>query len=214
MSGENLRRLRLSGFIRLDEPLERCLSLQHLTIHGVTGAYFDQRPLTGMEGISLQSFQYHQGAPLGFELRGPFLASVLRGSHSSLRKLVLLHCTKLPTAALVDCVSSLTSLEYFALSLITTTELAGDFIAALPDSTSTVKLKIKAARYSRVFLSEELALCHSLKRWLTKPRGPSLLQLCLPHVIETQDHRDQWGQLARRCGVRVQIGDWEPFEYV
>lgn len=214
VSGESMRTLRLSGFLRLDQPLESCKMLQHLTIHGVTGNYFDQRPLTEMEDISLQSFQYHQGSALGFEIQTQFLSSVILGSHSSLKKLVLLQCSRLSTTGLVSCLSSLTSLEYFSISLITHNELDGDFIAALAPSTHTIKLKILEARFTRPFITEEKILCESLKCWLPGQAKPKLLRLHLPHVIYQSSRKKEWMRVALENGVDLKFGDWEASELI
>lgn len=214
VSGENIRRLRLSGFLRLDEPLHHCWALEHLTINGVTGNYFDRRPLTGMEGISLKSFHYSQGDRLGFEIQEGFLSSLLSGSHSSLRKLVLLHCSKLSTEGLTSCLALLTALEYFALSFITVNDLQSDFIQALPRCTRTLKLKITSAPFSRPLLPEEMRLCLSLKRFLTCPPYPMQAHLYLPHVISLPSDQKEWRSTASENGVVLQFGDWELTEFI
>lgn len=215
VSGESIRRLRLTGFIRLDEPLEKCKNLQDLTIYAVTGNYFDQRPLAGMNGISLQSFEYDQGDKLGFEIQTEFLSSILSGSHSSLRRLVLLRCNKLLTAGLVSCLQSMTALEYFSLSFFTVNELDADIVAALPLSTHTLKLKITHTLYTRPFIQEELAMCETLKRrWLTHPVTPKLVYLHLPHVISCPSDEEEWTLYASENGVQLYLGDWTASERI
>lgn len=222
-SGEVIRRLRLSGLVRLDEPLESCKVLQHLTIYGVTGNYFDSRPSPPMEKVALHTFQYGQGDRLGFEMRTTFLVSILSGSHASLRKLVLLHCNKVSTNGLVACLHSLQSLEYFALSYITVNELQANFIEALPSSTHTIKLKITHARWTFPFYEEEQILCDSLKQWMVgQPVTRKELHLCLPHIFKseevfsqfTTDAEIDWELMGLKHGVDVRFGDWEPVEII
>jgi hypothetical protein len=214
VSGENIRRLRLSGFLRLNEPLHNYKTLEHLTICGVTGNYFDQKPLTGMEGISLKSFQYSQGDRLGFEIRAPFLSSLFSGSHSSLTKLVLLQCSKLSTEELTSCLTSLTALDYFALSFITVNDLQCDFIRVLPRCTRTLKLKLTNARFTRPLLEEEMRLCGSLKLFFTSPPSPVQAHLHLPNVISLPSDKHEWHSLASKNGVVIRFGDWELAETI
>ena len=225
-SGEVIRRLRLSGLVRLDEPLESCKLLEHLTIYGVTGNYFDSRPLPPMEKVALHTFQYGQGDRLGFEMRTTFLVSILSGSHTSLRKLVLLHCNKVSTNGLVACLHSLRSLEYFALSYVTVNELQANFIEALPSSTHTIKLKITHARWIFPFYEDEQILRDSLKQWML-PLGPPVtrkeLRLCLPHIFKSEEVFSQfttdsaeadWELMGLKHGVDVRFGDWESVETI
>jgi hypothetical protein len=217
----NIRRLRLSGLLRLEEPLESCKALQHLTIYGVTGNYLDSRPLPPMEKVALQTFQYGQGDRLGFEMRTAFLRSMLSGSHTSLRKMVLLQCSKLSSNGLATCLQSLKSLEYFALSFITVNELRANFIEALPLSMHTIKLKITRARWSSPFYDEERKLCTSLQLWMANSVDRKVLHLYLPHIfrgngiaLTTTGEDTDWALMAARHRVDLRLGDWECLEAI
>lgn len=213
-----MRRIRLSGLLRLDTPLEDCKHLKHLTIHGVTGSQFDVRPLTGMDSIGLESFQYNQGSNLGFEISGRLVSSMLAGSHRSLKKLVLLQSVKLSATELTACLRSLLSLEYFSLSLITNTvnPLDANLVSAVPVTTRILKLKILHQLFSNPFYEEEQAICESLKRRLAAPPDGKLeiVYLHLPHVIGRYSTQWEWEAMGSDCGVQLYLEDWEPSEII
>ncbi|TFK57196.1 hypothetical protein OE88DRAFT_1650826 [Heliocybe sulcata] len=210
-----LQRLRLSGSCQLLRE-QQTPGLRHLTIHGVTGSYFDQRRLDDcFQGALLESFVYGMGHRLGFEIRNHHLLSLASGSRPQhLRKLVLLGCSRLTSEVITRCLSQLNSLEYLAMSLVTVDELRHNFVAALPPTVSVFKLTVTNAWYSIPLIKEETALCDTIENSVLV-RKPSPIELRFhfrPSLMSENGREKRWQSIAEDDNVNLVLGPWEPYE--
>ncbi|KAK0233159.1 hypothetical protein IW262DRAFT_1260037 [Armillaria fumosa] len=214
ISPSNIQLLRLSGRVRFSKTLQ-VLSLSHLAIRCVTGNHLDHRMEKHFNHSNLQSFCYAQGNNrIGSEITDRYFQSLVSGPGASMRKLVLLGCSKLTYTSLASCLRSLPLLEYFALSLVTIRELRSSFITALPASVIVFKLKISNAWYTDPLVQQETELCDELEASFLRRRPPpqSVFLSLRDSVLSSRDVH--WRILARDSGYSLTLGPWEQSENV
>lgn len=210
LSARSLKSLRLSGDCELPATGSQAFpSLQCLVIHSVTGNYFDRHRMDqAFPDSALRSFSYTMNSKNGFEIRDHHLQSLSSISTHSLRKLVLLSCSRLSSTCLAACFSSLPHLDYLAVSIITVDELRTNFVLALPHSISTFKLKVTNARFTKPFLAEEEGLCHAVESHLF-PHELPCRYVAMDFRQELMDRRRiQWRESALQAHVTLFLGDW------
>jgi len=163
----------------------------------------------------LETFQYGQGDRLGFELRDPHLV-VLSKSASTLTKLVLLGCSKISGAGLYECLETLSSLQYFALSLTTVHDLQAEFVSALPLSLMTLKLRVTNAPYSQPLIQAEHNMCDILERTvILKNPAPQLVYLDLRcEILLASERNKRWATAAKSAHYLLRLGPWEMDEII
>ncbi|KAI0080098.1 hypothetical protein K474DRAFT_1658361 [Panus rudis PR-1116 ss-1] len=211
----NLRTVRFSGDCQL-APNTKFPALQNLTLHGVTGNYFDRHDIREcFPAANLTSFAFVLDSKDGFQLRDLHLRSLAIGPGRHLQRLTLMGCIQLSSAAIADCLSMLTSLSYLALSLITIDELRTNFVDHIPPTLRILKLHIRNAWFTPVFWSEERCICDSIEGILSA-RNPPLEQLALSlrsELLEEDGRRERWHSIAQGIRLHLYIGPWELQEH-
>jgi hypothetical protein len=211
-----LVRLRVSGECALPDgaPYTR---LRTFAMVDARGTYFDTTCFRALAHTPLESFAYRHGGPLAYELRDAHLAGLLAGApRTSLRRLVLLWCTRLSTAALADCVRALPSLDYFALALVVPDKLTPDFVRALPPTLRTFKYQVSLRRFSPPFRTERRIVLETIEEELLRRRPPPLL-LCVADEVDKDQYTElfkPWPGIARAAGVILELGEWATREDV
>lgn len=211
LSANSLHTLRLSGECRLSKA-QNVPSLRHLTIHGVTGIYFDHVDLGEcFPEAKLESFIYAQGHRLGFEIRDHHLESLINGPGARLSKLVLLGCSKLTSGAIFSCLKSLVNLRYCALSLITVKDFDENFALAIPKSIAVFKLQVTHAWYAIPMISQEREICDALEEGVMQRKPPpEALYISMHSEVMNEDRRtERWKSIASEAGFTLQLGPWE-----
>ncbi|KII87222.1 hypothetical protein PLICRDRAFT_55215 [Plicaturopsis crispa FD-325 SS-3] len=210
-----LQRLRLSGQC-LFKTLHVYPCLRHLVLHTLPPiSFLDTRRLDDVfRGMDLESFYYAQAHRLGFEMMDHHLESLVSGAHPRLKKLVLLSCSKLSTAAIASCVSKMKRLEYFALSLFTVTELRVNFIEAVPPSVSVFKLQVLPGLWSIPFFHEEELMADTLESMLLlRQPPPRAVSLWLrDELVMANDRLKRWSAIADAGNYTLSTDHWEDAE--
>ena len=212
---DNLTALRFSGeIVARPEAHEatRMPYLRHVTLHGITGNYFDRQTVDKcFPDAHLESFTYALGHRLGFEIRNHHLESLAASHGAGLRKLVLLGCSRLSSSVITRCLESLPALEYFALHLVTVDEMRSNFVDALPPGLTTFKLQVINAWYAVALKDEERALCDSIEdKLLLRDTPPHYVWACFRAQIMTEGAREQrWTRIAKDRRIDLQFGPWE-----
>ncbi|TCD61315.1 hypothetical protein EIP91_008643 [Steccherinum ochraceum] len=167
LTSTSLRRLRLSGVCILpaSTPMP---NLRSLSLHGTDGNFFDRHTFTECfpDMHQLEEFSFALLQKTGFELRNRHLESLVQCSGHTMRKLVLLECTRLTSATIADCLANLPNLEYFALSLVTVEELEANFLLSLPPRVEVLKLKVTNAWYAIVLYEKEQLLYDTMETFI------------------------------------------------
>jgi hypothetical protein len=210
----SIHTLRLSGDCRLYRK-DSMPFLRHLTIHGVTSQYFDRQGLDDcFPEAQLDSFVYAQGHTHGFEIRDRHLETLVAGPGSRLHKLVLLGCSRLTSSVITTCLQSLPMLEYFAISIVTVTELRSNFILALPRTVSVIKIQVTHAWYSVPLISEEREICDALETAVMTRRPPPKEIYINMHneAINHGGRAEKWNAIADEADFILKIGPWEDDE--
>ncbi|KZV77477.1 hypothetical protein PENSPDRAFT_746624 [Peniophora sp. CONT] len=207
---EVVRTLRLSGGCALPDS-SFTPALRHLTLDTVTGNFFDRKSLhETFVAADLEYFSYRLGDRLAFEIRDSHLHSLsLIGR--SLRKLVLLGCSRFTSLALQELLVDLRQLEHLTLDLITVkdSELQHDFITPVSPSLSCFKLCITNARLTIVHAEEEASLADAFESLLARERHPKAAYLYLRDaVLNEGERRSRLQTLAERQGIEMVLGDW------
>lgn len=211
LSADSIHTLRLSGECRLSK-VQNVPSLRHLTIHGVTGIYFDHADLGEcFPEAKLESFIYAQGHRLGFEIRDHHLESLVNGPGARLTKLVLLGCSKLTSGAILSCLKSLVNLRYCALSLITVKDFDENFALAIPGSMVVFKLQVTHAWYAIPMISQEREICDVLERDVMQRKPPlEAMHISMHSEVMNEDGRtERWKSIASKAGFTLHLGPWE-----
>ena len=186
--------------------------LRHVVLHGITGNYFDRHTIDQcFPGAHLESFVYALGHRLGFEIRNHHLSSLAAACGSSLRKLVLLGCSRLSSTTITQALESLPVLQYFALHLVTVDELRSNFVNALPPSLTVFKLQVLNAWYAVPLKNEERALCHSIEE-LVLLRDVPFHQVCLcfrAQIIMEGGREQRWARIAEDRRIDLKLDPWE-----
>ncbi|RDX52060.1 hypothetical protein OH76DRAFT_1400979 [Lentinus brumalis] len=219
----NIVALRLSGEIissssnpskrECDSAQTRSMSgLRHVTLHSITGNYFDRQSIEEcFPGAQLESFTYALGHRLGFEIRNHHVESLASAHGRSLRKLVLLGCSRLSSANITQALENMPFLEYFALHLFTVDELRSNFIRSLPLSLAVLKIQVMNAWYAVALTAEEESLCEAIETDILLRNSP-LQHVCASFrtalMIDGGRH-DRWEQIAASRNVRLDLGPWE-----
>lgn len=210
LSPRQVEVLRLSGDCQLPAT-PWTPALRHATLVGVTGNDFDQHtPAEWFPGARLVSFAHGRGGRLCFELRSRHLASLARLAGPTLRRLVLLRCSRLASAVLADALRALPLLEYLALDLITVDELSTDFIPHLSPTLQVLKLQITNALYALPRTNEERAICESLEV-LILCRADPLRHAALSFradLLEEGERGARWKSIAKIRSFSLEIGPW------
>ncbi|TBU62024.1 hypothetical protein BD310DRAFT_919461 [Dichomitus squalens] len=186
--------------------------LRHVTLHGVTGSYFDRHTVDRcFPDAHLESFTYALGHRLGFEIRNHHLESLAASYGPRLRKLVLLGCSRLSSTVITQCLENLPALEYFALHLVTVDELRSNFVNALPPCLATFKLQVINAWYAVALKDEERALCDSIESVVLLRDMPlQHVCICFRAQIMAEGAREQrWARIAKDRMINLQLGPWE-----
>ncbi|KAI0051767.1 hypothetical protein FA95DRAFT_1554300 [Auriscalpium vulgare] len=213
---DRLETLRISGNAKMRAGL-KFPALRHLALHGVTGIDLDRRPLhENIIGCELESFAYSMGERMAFEIRDATLKSLIGGIGKHLRKLVLLDCSRVSSEALMVCLGELPDLEYFALALVTVSELRYDFVASLSSKLLILKLDIRNAWFASPLPDEEQRICDSTEtNFLRRRPSPDELQIRVRDTHWTEDGREgRWRDLSVTRGIRLLIGPWTANEEV
>lgn len=107
-------------------------------------------------------------------------------------------------------------LEYFALSLVTVSELRENFILALGRSLRTLKLQVIHAWYAIPLFGEERIICNSLEERILSPKSPlTTIYASFHSRIMTEDGREErWKRIAQAQHLALKIGPWEDDEDV
>lgn len=187
-------------------------ALRGVILHGTMGNYFDRHSIDDwFPAARIESFQYALGHRLGFEIRNRHVESLATHHGSTLRKLVLLGCSRLSSSVLTQCLESLSVLEYFALHLVTVDELRSNFLRALPPSLAVLKLQVINAWYAVALLAEERELCHTIESGVLHRDKPlDMVAVCFRDRLLAEDGRhDRWKQVAVNRHFILQIGPWE-----
>lgn len=211
---KSIRTLRLSGNCRFLRK-ESMPSLRHLTIHGVTGQYFDQEGLDEcFPEAHLDSFVYAQGHRHGFEIRDRHLETLVAGPGPRMRKLVLLGCSRLTSSVITSCLQHLPTLEYFAVSIVTVNELHSNFVLALPLTIFVLKIQITHAWYAIPLISEEREICNALETGIMRRRPPPDAMYLSMHseVINEDGRAERWKTIAEEANFTLKVGPWEDKE--
>ncbi|KAI0375379.1 hypothetical protein BV20DRAFT_1117762 [Pilatotrama ljubarskyi] len=203
--------LRLSGEI-VAPPGERNLmpvpALRHLTLHGITGNFFDRHTVDEcFPGARLEWFIYALGHRLGFEIRNHHLDSLATVYGNSLRRLILLGCSRLSSTNITRCLESLPVLQYFALHLVTVDELRSNFVLSLPPKLMVFRLQVINAWYAVALKEEERGLCDAIESTVLT-RDPRYCRVCVcfrTQLMTEEGRRDRWERIARD----LEIGPWE-----
>ncbi|KAH9898025.1 hypothetical protein C8Q73DRAFT_640856 [Cubamyces lactineus] len=187
-------------------------ALRHLVLHGITGNFFDRHTLDEcFPSARLESFSYALGHRLGFEIRNHHLESLATAYGSSLRKLVLLGCSRLSTTTITYCLQNLPALEYFALNLVTVDELRSNFVLSLPPRLAVFKLQVINAWYAIPLKEEERGLCDAIESMVLLRDAPlHRVGVCFRSPLMVEGGRqDRWARIARDRGIRLTVGPWE-----
>ncbi|KZT05954.1 uncharacterized protein LAESUDRAFT_207336 [Laetiporus sulphureus 93-53] len=211
VTADRINRLRLSGECHLPASLSTP-ALRHITLHGVTGNYFDQHNLTDcFTGAALESFSYGLAHRLGFEIRNRHVESLVGLSGGRLRKLVLLSCSRLTSTAIATCLEGLPLLEHFALSLVTVDELRTNFVLSLHPTVAIVKLQVVNAWYAIPMEAEEQALCDALESTVMKRKPPPReIWVSFRNKVMSENGREKrWKAIAEIHRFKLNIGPWE-----
>lgn len=212
---DQVRVLRLSGSCRLLDKAHDMPALRHLTIKGVTGTYLDQHFQELFSQSQLSSFQYAHSYRLGFEITDQMLSHLVAGPAAGLRKLVLLQCSRLSSAALTACLQELPLLEYLALSIITFDELQSNFVAVLPSTICVLKLRVSNIWYKSARIVEETRLCESLEAGILRRRPPPhAVFLSFREEIMNTGRVERWEDIARAACFTLKLGLWEDQENI
>jgi len=157
---------------------------------------------------------YAQGHAHGFEIRDRHLETLVAGPGSRLRKLVLLGCSRLTSSVITTCLQSLPILEYFAISIVTVTELRSNFVLALPRTVSIIKIQITHAWYSVPLIGEELEICDALEVAVMNRRPPPEEIYIRMHseAINHGGRAEKWNAIAAEKKIILKIGPWEDEE--
>ncbi|KAJ8494639.1 hypothetical protein ONZ51_g2227 [Trametes cubensis] len=222
VSPDKLVAMRLSGNI-VSPPSSEALpvgtfaavpALRYLVLHGITGNFFDRHTLDEcFPGARLESFSYALGHRLGFEIRNHHLESLATAYGSSLRKLVLLGCSRLSTTTITHCLQNLPALEYFALKLVTVDELRSNFVLSLslPPRLAVFKLQVLNAWYAIPLREEERGLCDAIESVVLLRDAPlHHVCVCFRTQLMVEDGRqERWARIARDRGIRLAVGPWQ-----
>ncbi|EIN14210.1 hypothetical protein PUNSTDRAFT_129845 [Punctularia strigosozonata HHB-11173 SS5] len=207
--------LRLSGSCVLAQGTT-FPNLRHLTLFGIKGNYFDLRALeTAFSGCQLESFSYTQDR-LGFEMRDHMLDGLVHSVGRSLRKLVLLGCSRITTRALADCLRATSLLRYLALSLVVVHELSHQFVFVLPDSLEVLKIQLANSWYTVSKINEERGVCDALELRLVH-HLPQLKHLALSlqnTLLQEGGRRGRWLEVAKARHITLKFGAWEEDEEI
>ena len=211
ISPQSVQVLRLSGDCNLPSTPRRTPALRHTTIFGVTGNYFDQHTLDECFPDSrLVSFSYALGHRLGFELRSRHLESLVRISGATLRKLVLLRCSRLSSTVIEASLRELQQLEYLALDLVTVDELRVNFVPSVPATVKVFKLQVTNAWYAIPRLEEERGLCDALEDLiLHRVIPPVHVAIAFrTTLMDEGDRSSRWKDIASSRSLLLEIGPW------
>ena len=214
LSPASLTVLRLSGECSL-LPEMRTPRLKHLVITNVTGNFFDQTSFEQcFAGADLESFAYALGNRIAFEIRDKHLVSLANVLGPNLRKLVLLHCSRLSSATLENCLRSFLQLQYLALSITTVEEQRVNFVLSIPTTVSTLKLRVINAWYAAPLLTEERRMCDAIESHvLCREPPPKLVALHFrPLLTQTEGRQDKWESMAHSNNFKLCTGPWEDVE--
>ncbi|RPD64950.1 hypothetical protein L227DRAFT_650090 [Lentinus tigrinus ALCF2SS1-6] len=217
----NLVALRFSGEIipsdtltkrGCEETPRQMPRLRHVILHSITGNHFDRHTVDDcFPGAQLESFTYALGHRLGFEIRNHHIESLASGHGQSLRKLVLLGCSRLSSTTITQALENMPYLEYFALHLVTVDELRSNFIRSLPMSLAVLKLQVMNAWYAVALTAEERSLCEAIESNILL-RDPPLQHICASFrasLMMDNGRHDRWELIAASRGVRLDLGPWE-----
>lgn len=186
--------------------------LRHVTVHSITGNHFDRGTVEdSFPGAQLESFSYALGHRLGFEIRNHHVQSLADAHGRTLRKLVLLGCSRLSSTTISQALENMPCLEYFALHLVTVDELRSNFIRSLPPSLAVLKMQVMNAWYAVALIAEERNLCEAVETDVLLRDRP-LQHICLSFrasLMMDNGRHDRWEQLAAGRGVRLDLGPWE-----
>lgn len=214
ISPSSVTTLRLSGECYLPAEI-RMPALRDVVIQSVTGNYFDRHTFDQcFSEADLRSFSYVLGERIAFEIRDHHLQSLWAGPGRHLRRLVLLGCSRLSSAALADCLGSMPQLEYFALSLTTVEEQRTNFVLTVPNSVSVFKLHVVNAWYAAALLVEERAMCDAVESHiLSRQPPPEMVALHFRAALVVGEGRQVlWEKLAASSGITLCVGPWEEAE--
>lgn len=220
----NIVALRFSGEItvptgkgaqRRDSGQENLMlmpALRHVVLHGVTGNYFDRRTIDEtLPGAQLESFVYAHGHRLGFEIRNSHFESLAARHGATLRKLVLLGCSRISTMMITQCLENMPVLEYFALHLVTVDDLRSNIVHAFPQSLDVLKLQVVNAWYAVPLMAEERGLCEAIENEVLN-RDRRFDTVCVgfrKQLLAEDGRQDRWKQIAVERQFRLHIGAWE-----
>jgi hypothetical protein len=105
-------------------------------------------------------------------------------------------------------------LEYFALSLVTVSELRENFVLAIPPSVAILKLAVTQAWYAIPLIDEETCLCEALEERMLCRTAPLEL-VCIDFRNRLlEERRRRWMEIAANARFTLIIENWEMNEEV
>ena len=213
-----MNRRRVKAPVEVDNPAQdefqplRMTALRHVVLAGIRGTYFDRHTVEeAFPGAALESFAYVLGTRLSFELRDSHLLSLAASHGTTLRRLVLLGCSRLTSTAIADALASMPCLEQFALHMITVDELRTNFMHSLPPSLNVLQLQISNAKWAVPLKHEERGLCEAIETLvLLRDRAMHRVSVCFrQQIMDENDRRSRWIRIAHQRKIAFQIGPWE-----
>jgi hypothetical protein len=213
--------LRISGSCHLDRA-EDYGNLEHITLAGVKGAYFELAQFRALLPLRLRSFTYAHGDNMSYELRDQHLLEfVTKGAaQSTLTTLIMLGCTRLSTSTISECLKVLPQLEYLALSLVISQahDISPEFMYTLPPKLHTFKLQIQLTRWApRCIVPRRAVLDAVESQLLLRAPPPRAVWIAENGGMAIGEHEEivrRWRDLASASYTQLRIGPWEELEHI
>jgi hypothetical protein len=108
----------------------------------------------------------------------------------------------------------LPTLEYFAVSIITVNELRSNFVLALPQTISVLKLQVTHAWYATPLFGEERERCNALETGIMHRRPPPDAMYISMHseAMNQGGRAERWRTIADEAKFTLRIGPQEDEE--